>query len=364
MPWFPQNRYLWDFWFVRKHSPFADSAAGQLHVFYLQADHRASRWNPDLRHDLASVGHAVMTEGGWREVRPERPALDAAAGETWDNRSIWTGSVIYRASDDQYLMFYTSRSIQDAPVWTPSEWQRPQQIGLATSRDLISWQRTAASLRAPVIPNPGKTLGLDGVAWRDPYLMTDEDGTHYAFICARLDPAEADNREYGHDAGGAVVWLRSASLEDWNVAETQRLIASDEFYQMEVPQCFWRRFENGKRFYLIFCAQEKDCSRVRRARGLECGTGTFYLMSDLLPHDYRGIPALTGPARLFAPGWYAGRLLDPETARQPLFFGFQWADEAGNFVGGISDPMPVRFREDGMLEIINDARSGIQDSSR
>jgi beta-fructofuranosidase len=351
MPWFPKNRYLWDFWFVRQPSVQASDKSEQLHVFYLQASHQASEWNPDLRHDLASVGHAVMTADGWHEVNPEKPALEKASGRAWDNLSIWTGCIIYRASDKKYLLYYTARSREDEPVQTPHEWQRPQHIGLATSTDLMIWQRTADCCKAPVIPNPGKRLGLDGVAWRDPYILADEEGTHYAFICARMNPADANNKRFGTDAGGAIVWLKSKSPEIWNVAETQVLIASDEFYQMEVPQCFWRSFEHGKRFYLIFCAQEKDCSRQRRARQQQCITGTYYLKSELLPLDYRGIPALNETAHVLARNWYAGRLLEPETTLHPFFFGFQWADEAGRFVGGISDPMPVEFLADGTIQL-------------
>ncbi len=339
MPWSPKNAYLWDFWFARRDD--------ELHVFYLRADCRAAQWNADRRHDLASVGHAVMTPAGWQEVGA---ALSKAEGKNWDNLSIWTGCVIQNPDDGLYYLFYTARSNEDAPVWTPSEWQRRQQIGLAVSPDLMQWERAASH---PVIGNPGRITGLDGVAWRDPYVVRDEDGTWRAFICARLNPESKDNRTE-FDAGGAVVYLESKDLKEWDSMRLKYLAASQDFYQMEAPQVFWRNFAGGKRFYLLFCAQEKDCSRQRRARlpREECGTGTYYLRSDLLPHDYRGVPKLNEPARLLAPGWYAGRLLDPETAETPFFFGFQWADEAGRFVGGISDPMPARFGEDGAIELM------------
>ena len=47
----------------------------------------------------------------------------------------------------------------------------------------------------------------------------------------------------------------------------------------------------------------------------------------------------------------AGRLLKPETVEAPLFFGFQWADEAGHFVGGLSDPMRTEFASDGTIKL-------------
>ncbi|MGH9799801.1 MAG: hypothetical protein ACRD82_05500 [Blastocatellia bacterium] len=282
MPWFPQNKYLWDFWFARKDN--------ELHAFYLQADQAECGFNPDLRHDLASVGHAVMTDLGWKELG--EVALSSRQNGGWGNLSIWTGSIVHDETTGLHYLFYTSRRAEDKTIWTPSEWQRPQQIGLAVSRDLIEWERTPMAKKVPVIPNPGKMIGLDGVAWRDPYLILGANGRWQAFVCARLNPHDADNKDFGLDAGGAIAWLESENLQEWNIATTRRLVTSDEFYQMEVPQVFWRRFRDGKRFYLIFCAQEKDCSRARRQRVSEdqCRTGTYYLVSDLLPHDHTEIP--------------------------------------------------------------------------
>jgi beta-fructofuranosidase len=337
MPWSPTDKYLWDFWFAWKGE--------ELHAFYLQAEKSECRYNADARHNLASVGHAVLTPWGWREL-DDAPALARSAGRAWDDMSIWTGCVVKPDEKAPYHLFYTSRSREDSLRWTPSEWQRPQQIGLAISRDLCAWERVAGH---PVIPNIGRHLGLDGVAWRDPYLLRGADGAWHAFICARLDPLNRENADFGPDAGGAIVRVRSPSLTEWRVEQTQRLVASDEFYQMEVPQVFWREFPKGKRFYLLFCAQEKDCSRARRARGRECETGTYYICSELLPRECAEIPKMTGPARLFARGLYAGKLLRPETAERPVFFGFPWADSAGHFVGGISDPLHARFLADGSL---------------
>lgn len=340
MPWFPKNKYCWDFWFARKD--------GELHAFYLQASQAECDFNPDLRHNLSSIGHAVMTPAGWREF--EHPALSRAKGNAWDNLSLWTGCVVEHPETKLQHLFYTARTREDAPHWTPSEWQRTQKIGLAVSPDLQCWERTG---NHPALPNPGRMMGFDGVAWRDPYVIRGANGLWQVFVCARLNPEDANNRDYGLDAGAAIAYLESKSLDEWDVTRTRTLIASDEFYQMEVPQVFWRRSGKGKRFYLLFCAQEKDCSRSRRNRFApeQCGTGTYCLSSDEMPLDYDGVPPMKGAAKLFAPGWYAGRLLDPESDA-PLFFAFQWADDAGHFVGGISDPMPVRFAEDGTIEFI------------
>jgi len=350
MPWFPRNKYLWDFWFAWK--------GRELHVFYLQASQLQCHFNPDGRHDISSVGHAVLTRWGWKEIGPD-PAFSKAEGEAWDNRSIWTGSIIQKSDNSPFSMFYTARRNEDAPVWTPHEWQRPQHIGVAVSNDLMTWQRTEASQAGPVIPHPGNEKGFDGVAWRDPYVTRGEDGMFYAFICARLGVKEAhslaDEPGAPVDAGGVVAYVKSEDLDQWE-SDTHILVQSDEFYQMEVPQVFWRRTGDEKRFYLLFCAQEKDCARQRRTRRpeAECQTGTYYMVSQPVAVDSNDIPELEGPARLLAPGWYAGKLLNPAMEPTPMFYGFQWADEAGRFVGGLPEPMPVRFNADGTLKLIDE----------
>ena len=329
---------MWDFWFAWRDE--------ELHAFYLQADQAACHYNPEARHNQAAVGHALLTRWGWRECGGA-PVLTPAAGGGWENFAIWTGSIVKPDAAAPWPLFYTSRSREDSPLWTPSEWQRPQQIGVAVSRDLFNWEQTDASRRAPVIPNPGRHCDLDGVAWRDPYVIRGADGEFQAFICARLDP---EKRLAPPDAGGVIAYVASPDLAHW--ADTPTLLdCPHEFYQMEVPQVFWRTTPEGQRCYLLFCAQERDCARTRRAQGLACATGTYYLRSQLLPHAYQGVPAFNESAQLLAPGLYGGKLLRPETDERPVFFGFPWADAAGHFIGGISDPLTVRFLADGRMEL-------------
>lgn len=347
MPWFPPNKYLWDFWFAWKED--------ELHVFYLQAEQQECNYNPDWRHDRPSIGHAVLSQWGWKEVNI---ALTKAEGDAWDNLSLWTGSIIQKSETGPYYMFYTARRREDVPIWTPSEWQRPQHIGAAVSEDMLTWQRTEASRIGPVIPNPGSGGRFDGVSWRDPFVIREEDRWFYAFICARLNP-EGDGTSHltkpAFDAGSVIAWVRSSDLDSWEHSEPGILLASEDFYQMEVPQVFWRRTCNGKRFYLLFCAQEKDCSRSRRKRmpPEECQTGTYYVSSRELPNDYQGIPELEEPAHLLAPGLYAGKLIRPQSHVNPIFFGFVWADAAGYFVGGLSDPIHTQFDDDGTIKLLH-----------
>jgi hypothetical protein len=147
-----------------------------------------------------------------------------------------------------------------------------------------------------------------------------------------------------------VAYLTSSDLHSWNAAP-QLIETPREFYQMEVPQIFWREFTDGVRCYLLFCAQERDCSPARCARGLACVTGTYYLQSALLPRGEKRIPAFPNSAELLAAGLYGGKLLKPETDETPVLLGFPWADAAGHFVGGISEPLRVRFDADGEIHL-------------
>jgi beta-fructofuranosidase len=350
MAWFPQNKYIWDFWFAWDHSQ-------QLHLFYLQASQLDCRFNPDARHDRASVGHAILTDWGWQEICPDQPALTRSTErDAWDDLAIWTGSIIQSPLADRYYLFYTSRRKADVPTWTPHEWQRPQNIGVATSRDLQHWQREPNNL---VIPNPGLKGEFDGVNWRDPYVIYHaEDHLFYAFICAHT----AGNQ----DAGGIVAYVTSPDLVHWTSAP-QVLLTSRDFYQMEVPQIFWRdRGDGCRQLYLLFSTQAKDCSRHWREHELsgQAITGTYYLVSEPLPVeqpiDFSKIP-WQGPAKLLSNGFYGGKVIWKNGSNQmvptlsldtqAIFYSFQWGDEADHFVGGLADPRAMNFLADGTIDL-------------
>jgi beta-fructofuranosidase len=350
MAWFPKNKYCWDFW-------FAWDEMDQLHLFYLQASQLDCRYNPNLRHDRASIGHAIMTSWGWQEVSPDLPAFDRnlQTPNAWDDLSIWTGSIIHNPQDQLYYLFYTSRAKQDGIRWTPHEWQRSQGIGIATSKDLYDWHRLEPnSLR---IPAPIGDSRFDGVNWRDPYVIYNEaDRRYYAFICAHGQAP---------DAGGIIAYVTSEDLHYWSAPEI--LLQSDDIYQMEVPQIFWRALGDGtKRCYMVFCAQDKDFSREWRDRRIDRPkTGSYYFISEPIPVDapidYTNLNWST-EAHLLTDEYYSGKVLWryrnlAEAVVLPAdaivkFYGFQWGDESDQFVGGVSDPMAVVFEPDGRMSIV------------
>lgn len=337
MPWCPAGAYVWDSWFLRQGSV--------LHAFYLEAEIAACAGDPERRHDLTRIGHATLSASGFEAVGP---VLDPAPRGAWDDLALWTGSVVAAEPAAPFALFYTARRRADALIATPHERQRPQHIGVAYSPDLRTWVRSPRTRREPVLPNPGPGGDFDGVAWRDPYVVRDGDGRFHAFVCARLGPQHASP-----GAGGAIAHVTGKDPEAWGAPRL--LVASEEFYQLEVPQFFWRPEGDGKRGYLIFCAQEKDCSPTRRSRAgpEECQTGTYVMTSEPVALSAQEPPAFSATARLLAPGLYAGRLVDAETADTPLLFGFPWPSPGQPFRGGIEGPLRVRFAEKGALELVN-----------
>lgn len=336
MPWQPRNKYCWDFWFFQQ--------GPTLHAFYLQTAKRACAYNPQKRQNIASIGHAVLTDFGWRELDPDKPALEEREGEVWDNLVIWTGSIIQQ--DDFYYLFYTAKSKAAELVETPLERRSPQNIGVAISKDLRIWTRTLATLTRPVIPNPGPASKFDGSNWRDPHVMRDDtDGRYYAFICAHSNESVAD-------IGGVVAIASSSDLLEWQSQPYQILYRSDEFYLIETPQVFWRKMDDGYwRLYLLFGPHwDPSFEHQKISAGVTCYVRSQPI-KDRSQASYDCIPWEQEPANRLSDNLYAGKLINPETNPYPAFFGFQKADASGHFMGGLSDPQWALFADDGTIRL-------------
>lgn len=301
----PKDRYLWDFWLIQH--------GGVYHLFHLQAPRDIP--DPELRHGLAMVGHAVSRDlRSWREVgvalQPGRP------GE-WDDRAIWTGSVVEK--EGLFYMYYTGTN--------RSEGGRIQRVGLATSRDLVHWTKHQDN---PVLEADPTWYELDPqespfgeLAWRDPYVV-ELGGEFYAFITARLKRGPRAWR-------GCIGTARSVDLLHWEVGPPLETPAW--FSQMEIPQLV----ELGGRYCLLFSAEaqwiEGDVPRV---------TGTFYAVSPGALGPYSAPRVLIGDEK----GSFYGAKLVRTPGESWACLAWLRADPTGAFVGGLSDPLPVRIKDD------------------
>jgi beta-fructofuranosidase len=119
-----EDSWVWDFW-------LADDGRA-YHMYFLKA--RRSLGDPDLRHFNVAIGHAASRDLiRWAEAAD---VLAPAAGPAFDDIATWTGSVV-RGPDGTWFMFYTG--------CTGSGPGLKQRIGLATSADLYTWRKHAAS---------------------------------------------------------------------------------------------------------------------------------------------------------------------------------------------------------------------------
>lgn len=319
------DKWLWDFWFAQ--------AGLDTHVFYLQAN--KSLKDERLRHWNVSIGHAVSQNLHDWDILPDAlaPSGAPAAGETeaFDSYSTWTGSIIEH--DNLWYMFYTGSQLSEKGLI--------QRIGLATSSDLISWDKFSSQALIEADPQWYELLDLSAwhdQAWRDPWVFYDDETKQFhALITARSKSGAADAR-------GVIAHAVSDNLLDWEVRPP--LTSPGEFGHMEVPQLV----QINEGYYLLFsCPQNKTGhDRIKRLHGLE-QTGTHYLYSEspFSSYHYLGDKFLVGDA---VGSLYSGKLIQDVDGNYQ-FLAFHNYTAQGDFLGYLSDPMPISIADDKQLQL-------------
>lgn len=322
------DKWVWDFWFAR-HGIYR-------HLFYLQAPRALGK--PELRHHNASIGHAVSTDlNSWAVLADAiHPGPDGA----WDDLATWTGSVIEH--DGRWHMFYTGICrAEDGLI---------QRIGVATSDDLVTWEKDPAN---PVLEADPRWYGLFDArdwrdqSWRDPFLFQDEDdGSFHALITARARVGPVDGR-------GVVAHARSLDLVHWEVLPP--LTEPGDFAQVECPQLV----KINDYSYIVFSCLAEDHSSERVARlGTAGQTGTFAFSSQDLFGPYEPPTASLIPSGTAGERLYAGKLIE-DASGQWCFMAFRaGGDEArvgqlddDAFVGELAGPFPIRIHAEGIIEV-------------
>jgi beta-fructofuranosidase len=312
------DKWVWDFWLAH------DGA--RHHIFFLQAPRALG--DPELRHRNATIGHAVSGDLTNWEVLPD--ALHPGPAGAWDDLATWTGSVI--AHEDRWFMLYTGVSTAEAGL--------VQRIGLATSEDLIHWEKHPGN---PVLEADARWYELLDLtrwrdqSWRDPWLFrADEDDHFHALITARVSTGPSDG-------AGVVAHARSRDLIEWEILRP--ITSPGEMAQAEVPQLV--ALDGGYRL-LISCLAE-DHSQMRRERlGAPGQTGTFaYTASSPFGPFVAPTRPLLGDDSLLGAG-YAGKLVELEPGDLRFLCFMPGSEE--DFVGELSDPLPVRC--DGSRELV------------
>jgi beta-fructofuranosidase len=310
------NNWVWDFWFAQDES--------DIHIFYLQAPRAIG--DESLRHWNVSVGHAVSQDLLRWEILPDALIPSSEYG-AWDNFTTWTGSIIKHAGT--WFMFYTGTNREENG--------KMQRIGLATSNDLIHWERNLPGVLIEPDPQWYETFDLDlwhEQTWRDPWVFG-YDGKFHAFITARCNTGE----KYGR---GVIGYAVSSDLFSWEVRPP--MTKPGNFAYMEVPQLV----EINGLWYLFFSVTDDMYSKARLAcPDIKKHTGTHYLVAHqpLGPFRYLTNDFLVGDEM---GSLYAGKVI-----RSPFgemaFLAFEHFSSGRMFIGKITDPFPLRIQENGQL---------------
>ncbi len=143
-------------------------------------------------------------------------------------------------------------------------------------------------------------------------------------ITARAANGPGDDR-------GVVGYARSADLRTWELRPPLSAPGGG-FGQLEVTQS---EVVDG-RPVLLFSCLAADMAARRRVPGVTGGVWAARGDSVLGPWDIAGAQPLTDRAR------YSGRLVRDRLGEWQ-FLAFRHDDADGSFVGGIADPLPVRW---------------------
>ena len=311
-----EDKWVWDFWLTRD--------GNDHHIFYLQAPR--SLKDPELRHWHTSIGHAVSKDLSHWEILPDAisPSNDENA---WDSLTTWTGSTIKHKN--KWYMFYTGTS--------RSENGLIQRIGFAVSDDLVNWTKYAGS---PVINIDPLLYELYDKnfwyeqTWRDPWVF-EQNGRFYALLTARLNQGELKAR-------GVVALASSADLVHWEVGAP--ITGPGEFAYLEVPQIV----KINQKYYLIFCVDKEKYSEKRiTGKNREALTGTHYMVGE---HPFG---PFTQPARDILYGdeqgsSYSGKLVQDSSGEWKFMTALLYSPSK-QYIGDISDPMPLILRENGEI---------------
>lgn len=317
----PEKKYLWDFWIIKSN--------GYYHLFYLQAPRNLP--SPDDRHESASIGHAIsLNLYEWEE---KGTALKKGSKGTWDDISLWTGSVIKK--DDLFYMFYTSRSSRENA--------KIQRIGIAVSEDLEHWEKHKDN---PIIEADSKwyetfQVSEDGFEhWRDPYVIYNpQEKIYYAFICAKVNYGESQGR-------GCIGRAKSKDLLHWEVISPAT--RPGKFKEMEVPDVHTHK----DNWYLIFSTSKSCYSREHREKikPVQPQTGAHYYCSKKISGIFSPIPqheVLLGSET----NTYGTRIFK---TFQGNMVSLSWKIQLegfSNFAGCLDYPKRIKYLSGGVLDI-------------
>ena len=305
-----EDKWVWDFWVYKEGE--------KHHIFFLQA--AKSLGDERLRHFNASIGHAQSLDLINWEILPD--ALAPGNHGEWDDEATWTGCT-YKNGDTYYL-FYTGVNEKEKGL--------VQRIGVATSKDLIQWDKYSENPIIEADPQWYELLEENAwhdQAWRDPWVF-EYGGEFHAFITARVNSGTPDGR-------GVIAHAVSNDLLTWKVQAP--ITEPGHFGQLEVPQLI----EVDSMVYLLFSTDKFTHSKalLDRIQKLPVtGFASYEGKTPLGPFTHKDDPWLFCDEDGFL---YSGKYIDASTAGWRLM-AFENYDRDGEFIGRIPDPFTVKKR--------------------
>lgn len=311
-----EDKWVWDLWLA------PEKVEGKWHIFFLQAPR--SLINPDLRHANATVGHAISSDLiDWQYVGT---ALEPGEFGSWDDRAIWTGSII-KSDAGLWHMFYTgtNKSTENGFV---------QRIGVATSTDLMKWQKKQGCVtqaderwyeRAAQVQLETKEgeAGWYEEAWRDPWVFKDSLSNEWVMlITARSNSGTYDSR-------GTIGIAKSRDLLNWQVCEPLKV--ESEFGHFEVPQLM---HTTESELVISFCLASNNHAATRIAKGERAWTGNGIMRSS----SFDGIWKVENEPFLEEPHYAARVIQDGHNLLAIAWLNFLGED----FQGYIDNPIDVK----------------------
>ena len=239
------------------------------------------------------------------------------------------GGVLQRGGDDAQDQFIFAGSLFAAnglfyAMYTGYNRDYPQQgkpsqvLMIATSTDLIGWNKSSEKL---VVPQEG----YDPTEWRDPYVFWNEDAQKYIMI---LGARKLDGKKI---RTGRTVFFTSTDLKAWNFQGD--FWAPNLFYMHEMPDIF----KIGETWYLLTTEYSDRSKTVYRMSHSLDGPWTAPLDDAFDGRAYYAARSCSDGNKRYLFGWVPTKEGDDDLAN------WQW--------GGTLVVHEVYQREDGTLGV-------------
>lgn len=288
-------------------------------MFYLCASRGLG--DPNRRHWYTNVGHAISQDLVNWEVLPD--ALSPSDSPAFDSWTTWTGSVI-QDEDGLWWMFYTGNSREESG--------KKQTIGAATSSDLVSWTKISSDPLITANYSWYEELDLEAwhdEAWRDPFVFR-HSGKWKMLITGRSRNGDPSGR-------GVIAQATSEDLLNWEVgppiSETDQGFGQLEVLQYEVVDGYPT---------IIFSCGWNELQKKRQ----ELSTDHYEIFSVAVDEELLHVD-VSKSQPVESTELYAPRLVQGPDGNWNLI-GFKNI-VAGEFVGELSDPIPVTADQNGLI---------------